>query len=523
MGRVGVAYVSDKPTTNVDRWDRGDPLTARKLNEVIDRVNKGVPPPGPVRRRKQTARTSGTGMFQVVSEGDNHIECHPYSEETGADTSETVRIAKPWFLRRTPFDGDDATWDDRGGWTHSYTTPSRRVRVDTDGFTQGQKVDPAYLGKNEALVVPGDLIFATANVDGGTGVSVNAEPLLYLDDNRDARRWVDFNFGVYLVAGHSENSQLTSRTRDVDSFVPDEGSDIGGGVWTTRGPIPETVSDERNAAAGFTLGDRGYLVGGATTASTYATETLVFARDTWTIASDTLNTGRHDHVGLSMGGKGYVLGGDDSTSTLTGSVEEFTLGVWSEKSPIQLIFTDGPSDGITEMAGFRTERSPENPRYDAFLCGGENDIGSQLDTIIKWNPAGGGSSVKCGSTLKPSGITRRFSAATAVGFKGYVMGGYNSGGGAGDYNYNTEVDTQQSVNVPTTVNRQPLNSIRQQASAFTVGGKVYIVGGWQAAGAVGLNLCEQFTPDGAGTWVVKKALPSPARFSMGVMNLIEGN
>jgi hypothetical protein len=469
-------------------------------------------------------------MFQIIADRHDYLLCNPYDEIIGANTDIVVKVAKPWELQTTPFNGEDAVWDDRDGWTHIYSSPSLRIRRAQDGFAEGQKVDPKYLPAQVDYDAPGDIIHATANIEGGTGVFADENALVWLDDNRGARRWISFNYGVFLVAGKSL-SNLNSYTSDVDAYVPDDTTDTTGGVWITQASLPEAHIMARNATAGFVLIDRGYIVSGATgpashdNADLHTDHTLEYANGVWTdIAS--LNTDRSNAVGAAVGGKGYVLGGarDDGGTVEVGSVEEFSNRTWTEKNPITVAAWTGQT-GVRDAAGFHTSRRPENPTHDIYLCGGENQLGSQLDAIVKWNPAGGGNTVLCGATLKPEGDTRRWAAATAVGLKGFVFGGFNSGGGGNDYAYNTEINTERSVQWPTTVNRQPLTSIRQQASAFTVNDKAYIVGGWLQATAVSIRTCERFTPllGGAlGTWDTMTSLPAPGRFSMGVMNLIEG-
>ena len=86
-----------------------------------------------------------------------------------------VRIAKPYILRRTPWDG--AT---REGVEYDYITDQRR-NADFGNRHETQVILPTY--------IPGDLLYASGPIAGGTGLPGVLADVLWLDGNRDGREW----------------------------------------------------------------------------------------------------------------------------------------------------------------------------------------------------------------------------------------------------------------------------------------------------------------------------------------------
>lgn len=88
-----------------------------------------------------------------------------------------LKIAKPYLLRQTPFDGN--TLD---GLTYSYTDGTER-NVDDGTDNENQIIVPSYTIKTNGV------IYAAKGISGGTGVTVDDEDLTWLDINVDARAW----------------------------------------------------------------------------------------------------------------------------------------------------------------------------------------------------------------------------------------------------------------------------------------------------------------------------------------------
>jgi hypothetical protein len=169
---------------DVPRWRTrgGEPLSAGKLNRGVDAINalrRGVRPARqlPIRVRPEFP-PGATGRFVFSAMGGDWVFAHP------ADDSDTlIKLAKPWLLRRTPFDGET-----REGTLYRYETDTLRVASKADPN------DPLRRIEERQLVIPrfvgGDVLYATKDVIGGSGVFDSEDvELEWLDDNRDGRAW----------------------------------------------------------------------------------------------------------------------------------------------------------------------------------------------------------------------------------------------------------------------------------------------------------------------------------------------
>jgi hypothetical protein len=158
----------NKPIMQVARWNKGDPLSARKLNESVDAVNAlsgGVRPPlqTPFRGRALEVR-----QFKVTGMAGDFIISRTWD---GTDLGVAdVKIAKPYLLRRTPFDGFA-----RAGVSYVYVSDAARTAT-AGTESETQVVVPAY--------EVGDVVYAAKGVAGGVGVSAE-----WLDLNCDGRAW----------------------------------------------------------------------------------------------------------------------------------------------------------------------------------------------------------------------------------------------------------------------------------------------------------------------------------------------
>lgn len=116
------------------------------------------------------------GLLQQVSvvsvEGD-YLVCNPVTTE-GVNTEVQKNIAKPYLLRRTPFDEGS-----RNGISYSYTSDIART-ADDGSETEDQVIVPAY--------VAGDLLLVRS-VTPNTMVTVGEVTLKLIDMNNDGRAW----------------------------------------------------------------------------------------------------------------------------------------------------------------------------------------------------------------------------------------------------------------------------------------------------------------------------------------------
>jgi len=118
--------------------------------------------------------SSAVVQLRLVDMHDDYLTCRPWDSTVLEDL---LSVAKPWMLRRTPFDGRT-----RGGISYDYASATRRVATRT-GEAETQVVVPRYL--------VADVIYATMAPIGEFGVFPGEPPpsFMLLDDNRDARAW----------------------------------------------------------------------------------------------------------------------------------------------------------------------------------------------------------------------------------------------------------------------------------------------------------------------------------------------
>lgn len=155
-----------QPTT---RWARGDKLNAPALNEQVDKVNRLVE--HPLCKQVFAVGTGRIRRFEVSSETDDYLVCTEAGDTSSAPTY--IRVAKPYMLQRTPFDGKT-----RDGISYVYDSESERTAIDEAYEEEDQVIVPSY--------VPGDYVLAAFSPSGGTGV---ADAPMWIDLNVDARAW----------------------------------------------------------------------------------------------------------------------------------------------------------------------------------------------------------------------------------------------------------------------------------------------------------------------------------------------
>lgn len=145
------------------------------MNGLVDAVNRltaGVNAPS---QPRVYGRSGGSPVIRctIVSHEDDYLEC----VETG--TSNTVYVAKPYELQRTPFDGETVE-----GVNYSYGSgfAASQERTATSNANpsevEQQFITPAYVVGAEIMAV---------RVQGNTGVSLGGSPeefVLYTELNQ---------------------------------------------------------------------------------------------------------------------------------------------------------------------------------------------------------------------------------------------------------------------------------------------------------------------------------------------------
>ena len=126
-------------------------------------------------------RGGGDGVyrFRLKAVYHDYLECKQLDGTTFAPEV-TVKVAKPYNLRKTPFHGKTIN-----GITYTYTGTQSRTKT-REGATENQVITPAY-----QVAVPGydgDEIYA-CKPSGGTGVKIDDEDVIWLDINNAGRAW----------------------------------------------------------------------------------------------------------------------------------------------------------------------------------------------------------------------------------------------------------------------------------------------------------------------------------------------
>jgi len=117
--------------------------------------------------------------FRLKAVYHDYLECKQLDGTTFAPEV-TVKVAKPYNLRKTPFHGKTIN-----GITYTYTGTQSRTKT-REGATENQVITPAY-----QVAVPGydgDEIYA-CKPSGGTGVKIDDEDVIWLDINNAGRAW----------------------------------------------------------------------------------------------------------------------------------------------------------------------------------------------------------------------------------------------------------------------------------------------------------------------------------------------
>ena len=171
---------------------RADAL-AEDLNRLSDAAIQHISVVGGTVRRFgnsvciEIPESRGGGDYRVVrfrlkAVYDDYLECKQLDGTT--EVGPTVKVAKPYHLRRTPFHGKTIN-----GITYTYTGVQSRTKTRASpSETENQVIVPAY---QEAVTgYGGDEIYA-CKPSGGTGVKIGYkdEDVIWLDINNAGRAW----------------------------------------------------------------------------------------------------------------------------------------------------------------------------------------------------------------------------------------------------------------------------------------------------------------------------------------------
>ncbi len=143
-----------------EKWRENEPISASKLEQLrdgVDRLIEGTDP-----RQVTDILPAAAQVFQGQIAGlmDDYIIVNEYRVYPAPTTpvvgTTNILVAKPWLLRRTPFDGQV-----RDGVSYTYDNDQQRVAV-VGPDSRTEHVTPAY--------VVGDVVYCLQLVFGGTAV-----------------------------------------------------------------------------------------------------------------------------------------------------------------------------------------------------------------------------------------------------------------------------------------------------------------------------------------------------------------
>jgi hypothetical protein len=170
---------------NLRDWKTGDPLAAKHWQEVVQALKNMVG----VGQGKQILNPTSqhqVKMFKVVDVDVDFINCHTFDGVT--EGTDTIKVALPFLIRKTPFDSATRTDPPRAEITYVYTSNIRRTATKT---VDGEEVEEFQIIVDS--YEEGDIIFASKGIFGNTGVyqddPTNEKPIIWLDENRDGRYW----------------------------------------------------------------------------------------------------------------------------------------------------------------------------------------------------------------------------------------------------------------------------------------------------------------------------------------------
>lgn len=177
---------NNDPIRPLKSFQRNKSIPAKRLNESVSALNritrKSVHPLQVLRRPRNRLIVR---RYKIISQEQDILIVNGIQEKS--ETEGNVRVAKPFLLRRTPFDGDSRI---AGGEKISYVYNSNfeRVATNTSGTDETQVIVPSYTVDDE--------IWAVHGIVDQTGVRINDEDVGWLDLNTDARAWAKkFQFG----------------------------------------------------------------------------------------------------------------------------------------------------------------------------------------------------------------------------------------------------------------------------------------------------------------------------------------
>ena len=126
------------------RWGPGEKIDHRKLNEPVDAIQRIIADVAAPRQIRATSQPAGSGSgslsaqwFQIKTIADDYLVCNEWDGDEASD--EDIYVARPYELRKTPFDGETVN-----GYAFSYNTLATERTSTGGGDSEDQVIVPEY-------------------------------------------------------------------------------------------------------------------------------------------------------------------------------------------------------------------------------------------------------------------------------------------------------------------------------------------------------------------------------------------
>jgi hypothetical protein len=139
--------------------------------------------------------------MRVKSVADDYVRCVTY--DGSVEGADTINVAKPYDLRRSPFDGNAVN-----GVTYHYTSENVRTANDSNR-TVLQTVREEYYVDSE--------IYASYRPKGDTGVT--SPEVYWIDSNQAARRWGRLSFLLENCQDSTDKMLVSGDLQDYVGFI----------------------------------------------------------------------------------------------------------------------------------------------------------------------------------------------------------------------------------------------------------------------------------------------------------------
>lgn len=192
---------------NLKKWQRKDAISVARLNEMQESIltaltaGKGIDLTVAGNRivislqNEKPVNVVDIQRFKVVGFENDYLVCLTLDKQSdditeGISGNSPIPVAKPYLLRKTPFDANSTAYtenaDGSGAQTIDYTYSDHVTREATDGdSTETQVITPAYFY--------GDEILAILRPSGGTGLNSVTFTYLGVEYANQKVVWEDLN------------------------------------------------------------------------------------------------------------------------------------------------------------------------------------------------------------------------------------------------------------------------------------------------------------------------------------------